>query len=295
MIALGLLNSDRCGGGRFVIAVLSALSAAPAFAADISAPVYTKAPAPIVNDWTGFYLGTGVGTRSSQVDGDVTKFAETFPGGASVNFLSGCGPSFACRGEPLNDTAFRVSPYFGYNYQFAIQWLVGIEADAGFGSKTTTVAGVFSPNTVVSSLDGADSFSVKTGWDASARGRLGFLFTPSFLLYTTGGAAWQHLETTSTCSGGVASGVCVPGGAFAPQVVTDSTTKLGYTIGAGVETMLWRNWIVRGEYRYADFGTITNTDTRPAPFDPRFNIIVTDTLRLRTQTATFGVAYKFGQ
>jgi len=28
-------------------------------------------------------------------------------------------------------------------------------------------------------------------------------------------------------------------------------------VGAGIETMLAHNWIVRGEYRYADFGTIT--------------------------------------
>ena len=54
--------------------------------------------------------------------------------------------------------------------------------------------------------------------------------------------------------------------------------------------MLGYNWILRGEYRYADFGTISNTDTRN--FAPAF-ITITDTLRLRTQTATFGVAYKF--
>ena len=71
MIALSQLNSHRRGGGRFVVAVVAALTAAPAaFAADVLAPTpaYTKAPAPIANDWTGFYLGAGVGTRSSQVD-----------------------------------------------------------------------------------------------------------------------------------------------------------------------------------------------------------------------------------
>jgi hypothetical protein len=69
------LNSDRRGGGRFVVAVVAALAAAPAaFAADVlaPAPAYTKAPAPIANDWTGFYLGAGIGARSSQVDGNVS-------------------------------------------------------------------------------------------------------------------------------------------------------------------------------------------------------------------------------
>jgi len=88
---------------------------------------------------------------------------------------------------------------------------------------------------------------------------------------------------------------CEPG-LLAPSVITDSATRLGWTVGAGIETMLWQNWIVRGEYRYADFGTITNTDTRacaPGNCVPS-SLAFTDTLRLRTQTATFGIAYKFG-
>jgi outer membrane immunogenic protein len=59
--------------------------------------------------------------------------------------------------------------------------------------------------------------------------------------------------------------------------------------------MVGHNWIVRGEYRYADFGTITNTDTRTCAGCVLSSFAITDTLRLRTQTATFGIAYKFGQ
>ena len=45
-----------------------------------------------------------------------------------------------------------------------------------------------------------------------------------------------------------------------------------------------------------DFGTITNTDTRACVggcSTSSFSLV--ETLRLRTQTATFGIAYKFGQ
>jgi len=293
MIPPSLFKRGCRAGGRFIVAALAALVAAPAAsAADLPAPapVYSKAPAPVANDWTGFYLGAGVGIRASQMDGDVSQ--------ASINSLDNfvginiCGPvsGFFCSGETLNDAAFRISPYFGYNYQFAIRWLAGIEGDVGFGSTTATLANVFYPNTVMSNGNGLDSFAVKSGWDASLRGRLGFLVTPSFLVYGTGGAAWQHIEATSTCSTATNnSSLCRPG-LFAPSVITDSATKVGWTIGAGIETMLGYNWILRGEYRYADFGTISNTDTRN--FAPAF-ITITDTLRLRTQTATFGVAYKF--
>jgi outer membrane immunogenic protein len=284
VIAPSQLNSDRRGGGRFVVAVVAALTAAPP-------PAHTNAPAPIAYGWSGFYLGAGVGARSSQVDGDVTQ--------DSINSFHSCAPGDffpSCSGASLNDTAFRISPYLGYNYQFATQWLAGIEGDVGFGSKTTTLANAFYPNTGISNFSGHDSFAVKTGWDASLRGRLGFLVTPSFLVYGTGGAAWQHIEATSTCSTIITNiSVCDPG-LLAPSVITDSATKLGWTVGAGIETMLSQNWIVRGEYRYADFGTITNTDTRICAgcLPSSVAVAITDTLRLRTQTATFGIAYKFG-
>jgi hypothetical protein len=72
VIAPGKTNSDRKTssdrGRRFAVAILAALTAAPAaFAADMPAPApgYTKAPVPVANDWTGFYLGAGVGSRSA--------------------------------------------------------------------------------------------------------------------------------------------------------------------------------------------------------------------------------------
>lgn len=276
-------------------------------AADLPAPAPFLAKAPVrppAYEWTGFYLGGGVGTRSSQVDGDVSPDSlANFGGGSGENCSSN-----ACLGETFNDSALRGGLYLGYNYQFATQWLAGIEGDWGFGGKTTAFNNSFYPSLFISNFDGHDSFSVKTDWDASVRGRVGFLVTPSFLVYGTAGAAWQRLQATSNCSAlapaGIFPDLCSPDGfAFAPATITDTTTKIGWTIGAGIETMLWRNWIVRGEYRYADFGTITNTDTRTCltslqicgSFGPASPLVITDTLRLRTQTVTFGLAYKFGQ
>jgi outer membrane immunogenic protein len=277
---------------------MSLAMVAGAAAADY--PVYTKAPPPM--SWTGFYLGAGVGMRSALVDGSVASAFNTFPGGgAPVNLLTiACtGPGVApCVGEPLNNTAFRFSPYFGYNLQIGPQWLVGVEADVGLGSKTTTLGGMIYPGggfPFYITGRGDDSFSVKTSWDASVRGRLGFLVTPTFLVYATGGAAWQRVEATSTC--GTLS-FCNPPNAtgFAPGTITDSTTRLGGTIGGGIETMLWNRWLVRGEYRYSDFGTISNTDTRVCPA-AGCGVVVNQTatynLRLTTQTATLGLAYKF--
>jgi outer membrane immunogenic protein len=163
----------------------------------------------------------------------------------------------------------------------------------GFASKTTTLNGFMYPDSFAGQTSFApDTFSVKTTWDASVRGRAGYLITPSFLLYATGGPAWLHVESTSACSTAV-NGVCggiVAGIPFTPPVITNSDTKVGWTVGGGIEAMLWSNWLARAEYRYADYGTITNTNVRTGPGDQT----VTYDLAIKTHTVLFGLAYKFG-
>jgi outer membrane immunogenic protein len=288
VIAPGKTNSDRWGGRRFAVAIFAALTAASAaFAADMGAPapVYTKAPVPVASDWTGFYLGAGVGFRSANVS-EQTRSA-VFDGFNAMN-PSNCSFLLCGTTQSLDHTAFRFSPYFGYNWQIGPQWLVGLEGDVGFGSKTGTINGVPLPGAgALSALNvHGDSFAVKTNWDASARARVGYLVTPDLLVYATGGAAWQHVEATSTC--GLISENCV---SFAGSI-TDTKTKLGYTVGGGIETMAWGHWLVLAEFRYADFGTITNTDVRTDA--PLTDVLTTSyKLHLTTETALVGAAYKF--
>jgi outer membrane immunogenic protein len=79
-----------------------------------------------------------------------------------------------------------------------------------------------------------------------------------------------------------------------PQVITNSADKLGWTIGAGLETMIWRHWLARAEYRYADFGTSSFAIARTGgPVGGVQSWTDTYDLVLRTHTATFGLAYKF--
>ena len=46
-----------------------------------------------------------------------------------------------------------------------------------------------------------------------------------------------------------------------PLSITNTTTRTGYTVGAGGESRLWSNWFVRGEYRFADYGTASYVNT----------------------------------
>jgi outer membrane immunogenic protein len=283
---------------RWTLAVAAGLAAAGAAnAADmaVKAPVY-KAP-PVVESWGGFYVGGGIGFRASETNVDPTFARDTtLPLVLQNMFVAGgCLSGFPCvTGAPFNGTAFRASPYLGYNWQLG-RTVVGVEGDVGFADQTTTKAGGPYPGTAfVGGGSPTNAFSVKTTWDASIRARGGYLIDPAVLLYGTAGASWIHVETTSNCSTLLAAdGRCAVGGfpGLSPANITDSQNKLGYTVGAGIETMLWPNWIARAEYRFADYGKFSNTDIRNAATGTQ--TVAYDT-SLRTHTATFGLAYKFG-
>src|SRR5437879_2610419 len=186
-------------------------------------PVKAAALQP-ASDWSGFYVGLGAGFRSTKTDSTVTAFTL---GGA--NQLAGC-PAFAAFGgcvfgEPINDTAFRINPYAGFNFQIAPRWVVGIEGDIGVADKQTTLGGMAYPVTGIITGLAADSFSVKTTWDASARARVGYLVNPAIMLYATGGASWLHVDVTSTCNPRI-NGICSPVATSGPLSITDSTNKV---------------------------------------------------------------------
>lgn len=270
-------------------AVIGAVFAGSAMAADIRMPVKAP-PAPVAApfyDWTGFYVGIGAGARWTDIDGSVTSATNN-----GINILCGPGSIGPCTGTSLDHTAFRISGYVGYNWQVSPQWVVGIEADLGWADNKATLAGAIYPGgNFPFYLTGRpdDSFSVKATWDVGARGRLGYLVSPSVMLFATGGVSWLHIETTSVCGLSIS---CQPP-FFAPSVISHSTERVGWTVGGGVEWMFTPNWLLRGEYRYADYGTFSNTDTRFNPAGPTTQIATYD-VDVRTHTALFGIAYKFG-
>lgn len=258
----------------------------------------TKAPAvAITPSWTGLYAGLSAGMRS------VVSTA-SFTGGTStsifgVTSITAC--STCVTSEPFDDTAFRLAPYVGYNWQLGLKWLVGIEGDWGWANRKTTLTGMDYPESSFMTSNAADSFAVRTTWDASARARMGVLVTPTLLAYVTGGAAWQHLEATSTCAtsqAGCAPFIFIGGGSgfFMPGILSHSANLVGPTVGFGLEAKPWQNWLARVEYRYADYGTFSATDTRSCSAcvaGPASETISYD-VRLRTHTIMFGVAYQFG-
>ncbi len=128
--------------------------------------------------------------------------------------------------------------YGGYNYAAAPNFIIGLEADANIkGTK------------------GNDSMtSYENPWDASVRLRGGFA-VDRFLIYLAGG--------------GTVGTVKVSDGTY-----DDSTTRLGWNVGAGVEAALTDTIIGRVELRHTDLGSATYALSSPTTVDSSSNALL---------------------
>lgn len=254
-----------------------------ASAADLRAPMPVKAPllapAPAFS-WQGFYVGGTLGGRSADIDWTTTGIgvpglappAVPVPGTANATYDS---------------TTFRAGIYGGYNFLIAPKWLIGVEADVAWGDGSTSRG--FIPGVTAAGIT-TDATSVTHTWDAGLRARLGYLLTPDWMLFATGGFAWQHVEASLTCGATtcplVVLGATTAGGSY---TATDSETLSGWSIGLGIEGRLWGNWIGRAEYRYANLGTWNAVFA-----SPRVNgFVTTADIDVQTHTFALGLGYKF--
>ena len=142
--------------------------------------------------------------------------------------------------------------------------------------------------------------SSRTDFIATATGRLGYTFgrLGEGMVYAKGGAAWAHDKyqfngqvLTSAC--GVVAIVpgpqCVLGISFVtPFNFGASETRVGWTVGAGVEWAFWDNWSVKLEYDYLDFGSRTVTFNDPLLGAAAISVSE------RISEVKLGVNYRFG-
>jgi outer membrane immunogenic protein len=203
------------------------------------APV-AQAPAQAQPSWTGSQVGG---------QGGVSQVAQGFAEPGAHLFPAVCAGS-ACIETPFsfngNKTTVTGGGFLGYRIQLG-SYVVGAEGDINAKSASS------SASLGDSNFYRTEMFygTAKQGWDASVRGRLGYLVTPWTMVYGTGGVAFGEVSGSLAYSAFAIDGSSVVGGG------TWSTTRTGWTGGGGVEVMLSQLWSVRLEYRYTDFGTFT--------------------------------------
>jgi len=264
--------------------VFSMLGVATSVAADlpVKAPVY-KAPPVVIDPWAGFYVGANLGYSWGDwgTDSNQSVFAvRQFSASPKVDGVLG-------------------GVQAGYNWRVAPQWLFGIEADiqATDEKARQTWGDPGLPPTVIDRLP-ADfvprpggpatlSHSWRFPWFGTVRLRAGYNPTPDWLLYVTGGLAYgQNQYSFDFFQPGAAQNETGP--AATTYALRHSSTDVGYSVGAGGEVKLNRNWSFKFEYLFVDLGkrTIATTDIDGFPFAVSYNV--------RDHIARVGINYAFG-
>lgn len=312
------------------IAFIAMLPGSGAFASDLDQALpprvpQLKASAVSAPNWSGPYVGLGVGGRFSAVDANITSATVGTPPTAiplpavdpgTTNPIAFWEQNQGAM-QYIDNIALRGSLYAGWNFQVAPTYVVGIEADFALANERAVFHGspypanlqFGSPSTPFGASPN-DAFSVKTRWDGSARLRGGWLANPSTMFYLTGGIAWANLQASSGCSTVPTPNVsnCAPGnyfgGTLGPARIDHSGTRLGWTAGVGFDLWLWSNWVARVQYRYADFGFLSVGDSSAFNFSDTRTcsgcasaanspLNVAYQLRLMQHNFDFGLAYKF--
>jgi outer membrane immunogenic protein len=89
----------------------------------------------------------------------------------------------------------------------------------------------------------------------TVRGRIGFLATPTLLVYGTGGLAYGGIHSSTLIGQAITGAPAVPNIYSAFGSV--SNTRVGWTAGGGVEWLFLPNWSIKLEYLYYDLGSVT--------------------------------------
>jgi outer membrane immunogenic protein len=261
---------DNFGWGmkmkKALLATLAAvaLASGSAFAADLPArPVY-KAPAAMAPayNWTGCYLGGGGGYGMNNVDGTQLNAAGAF------NNFEGTTGGRGWLGQVQG----------GCDYQFALgslgNWVVGAFADydwmdihhdhIGFGNA------------------GVGNLKENSAW--SAGGRIGYLVSPTFLVYGSGGYTQTHFDQVNYNS--------IGGGGSINESLAAATYH-GWFLGSGFEYAFTflpiQGLFLKTEYRFSQYQSKNVNDI----FTPTGAISGIETLHPYTQTITTELVYRF--
>jgi outer membrane immunogenic protein len=240
------------------VALVALGIAGPASAADLAARPYTKAPpiaAPMLYDWSGFYIGANGGYGWARQCLDITQL------GLVNVFAEGCND----KGGGI------VGGQIGYRWQ-AGTWVFGLEAQGDWANLRTERVFVNTPllnatNTWRTSIDGLGLFTGQVGyaWNAT-------------LLYVKGGAAVanQRFDIFNTLTG-IGLGQA-------------ERTRWGGVVGVGLEYGFAPNWTAGIEYDYLFRESESRTFLTPnLPVAS-----ITANTRSDISMVTGRISYKFG-
>lgn len=155
--------------------------------------------------------------------------------GFSMNRFTDSGAAIGPAGTTYsnNPVGVALGLYAGYNWQVSPTGVVGVEADLTYNTASGSTPGIWG-GTVTAKAQFAGSLRVRAG-----------VTVDRTLLYVTAGLALGNPSQRAVWG--------------APQGEINSL-RVGFAVGAGAEYMVSRNWTVRFEAIYYDFGSSRATD-----------------------------------
>ena len=274
-----MTNRWLAGAATVVLTVAGVFAAQ---AADL--PTRKEAPAPVFVPppftWTGFYIGVNAGGVWGSGHLSSTLFASGFP------VLETSWPGGNLGGS---QTGFIGGGQAGYNWQTG-SFVLGAETDFDWTSLSrhnSFVGATFFDPFGRSDFLTANS-SRKLDWLGTTRARVGWVVTPDnrFMIYGTGGIAYgggsRNFDVFDNRDGWDWNG----GGG--------SNTRVGWTLGAGVEYAFTNNITLKGEYLYYDLGSSRSAIIANPPASRFFpNTYATAKINFNGSVARLGLNYKF--
>jgi outer membrane immunogenic protein len=290
-------------------AALAALSTG-ALAADLpvipAPPAYVPPPA-----WTGFYAGLNAG-YSFGTSSNASTFSRTVVDNIATNpaWLTPFGyTALANSGNAhVNQSGFIGGGQIGYNYQWGSNVVAGLEADiegAGIrGTGNYNGRAEFGPDAALfnDTAVGSGTVTASVDWMGTVRGRLGYLFTPTMLVYATGGLAYGGVHASASHNLAftdldTTTGVNNFEPTFGGGTSFYSSTRVGWTVGGGLEWMFTPNWSVKAEALYYNLGSSTFAANSIGATDGLGNVLFSNTPVTRVSyngvIARAGINYHF--
>lgn len=219
--------------------------------------------------YEGLYFGGHVGHR--WVNGNFSSPAYTTTVGANPI-------TFPARSEGYSPQSSVIGVHAGYNMKLSPLALAGFEADWDYGPGRQSKGSSSSYSVTIPVDEGASLTTIlpisqfsrlEADWQATIRGRLGFIVGSS-MIYATGGAAFMSVSWRDEIEAATLAGTTV-------TTSKKSETLTGFTVGAGIENAVNEQTLLRLEYLYERFGNINV----PHGFGPQLGKLDLDAHKLR--------------
>ena len=232
--------------GSFILVALTL--GGTASAADLRTPP-RAAPAPVLYNWTGCYIGGYVGGAWNDRDA-------TFTDQGNATFRSYSGGIVGGRLENPHswnvglDSSVIGGGTLGCNYQPAgSAFVFGIEGEVGYMKlEGSAFDPLRSPTRVAVRPDVLGSAKIGD-WYGMITGRLGYAWGPA-MIYVKGGAAFLRAEASIADACNTTAIGC---GNWL-VATTDSSSFATGTLGGGLEWAFAGNWSVKAEYMFIGLG-----------------------------------------